>query len=110
MDVCRAHGLWLDRSELLLITEHIRQEEGTFQWGDLFRQTIEPPHDRLRRLPCPVCEQIMILDEYHEVTIDRCRGHGLWLDNGELEAIINNLRLDPTYMHGIALRLHEADL
>ena len=36
-----------------------------------------------------------------------CREHGVWLDNGELEAMINNLRLDPLFLGKIATRLWE---
>jgi Zn-finger nucleic acid-binding protein len=44
---------------------------------------------------------------YHGVIIDWCRDHGVWLDSGEMEAILNNLRLDPNYIRGVALRVSE---
>ena len=49
----------------------------------------------------------MKIESYHGVHIDWSPGEGVWLDNGELDAIINNLRLDEQYMRGIALRLND---
>jgi Zn-finger nucleic acid-binding protein len=49
----------------------------------------------------------MTLEEVSGVTIDWCKQHGVWLDSGELEAILNNLRLDPAYLRGVALRLSD---
>ena len=108
VDVCPQHGLWLDRSELLAITEAERHAMGTFVWADIFRRPVTPPSDRHRTLMCPSCDSPMRLEFYHEVTIDWCPHHGVWLDNGELDAIINNLRLDPTYLRGMALRISES--
>ena len=49
----------------------------------------------------------MTLARYADVQIDRCSEHGVWLDAGELEAIVHNLKLDPLYMGGISLRLSD---
>lgn len=108
VDVCSAHGMWLDQKELLLITEAERHEHGGFAWADLFRRPLSPPVDRARQLTCPRCAGTLKLDVYADVNIDWCEDHGVWLDNGELEAILNNLRLDPMYMRGLALRLSDA--
>lgn len=108
IEVCAAHGMWLDHTELLLITEAERYQHGTFEWADIFRRPITLPADRERRLACPVCHEILQLDLYADVTIDWCREHGVWLDNGELDAILNNLRLDPMYLRGLALRISDA--
>lgn len=110
IDVCHAHGLWLDQKELLAITEYERHKEGPFVWGDLFRRPIHPPADPQRRLPCPVCQGTMALTVYREVTLDQCAKHGVWLDNGEMDAILNNLRLDDSYLRGMALRLTDGRL
>lgn len=104
--VCARDGVWLDKGELLLITEHERfKPHGFFE--DLFRRAIVPPR-RDRQLACPVCGGTMETDDYHDVQIDRCRAHGVWLDAGEMEAILNNLRLDPAYVRGIAVRFGDA--
>lgn len=108
IDQCSAHGIWLDQKELMLITEAERHERGTFEWADLLRRPMHPPVDRARTLSCPRCDETLKLDMYADVNIDWCPDHGVWLDNGELEAILNNLRLDPMYLRGLALRLSDA--
>jgi len=108
IDVCLEHGLWLDQHELLLITEADRHERGSFEWADLFRRHVEPPRRPDRHLHCPRCEGELRLEMYADVQIDWCPKHGVWLDNGELDAIINNLRLDPMYLRGLALRISDA--
>ena len=107
VDVCKTHGLWLDKSELLTITERERHETASFLWTDLFRREQRPPVDRNRKLDCPHCSDAMKLEEYKSVMLDWCTDHGIWLDNGELEAIVNNLRLDPKFVGKVALRLWE---
>ena len=105
VDVCAAQGLWLDKEELFDITERERTTKAWVSLGALFRRLQRPGGDPHRDLDCPVCGEGMTLDRYHEVQIDQCPAHGVWLDSGELGAILHNLRLDPGYMGGIALRL-----
>jgi Zn-finger nucleic acid-binding protein len=107
IDVCDEHGIWLDQKELFQVTENERHAQGEFVWADVFRSKISPPVDHDRDLCCPACDKKMTLEKVEAVTIDWCREHGVWLDNGELKAINNNLRLDPTYFRGVALRLRE---
>jgi len=107
VDVCEAHGMWLDQTELLKITESRRHADGEWVWADLFRGRQTPSVDHSRALICPVSGNLMQIAEYKDVHIDWSPGHGVWLDNGELDAILNNLRLDPSYLRGIALRLTE---
>ena len=107
VDVCADHGLWLDRKELMLITEAERHQQGTFVWGDLFRSELTPERTPERSLSCPHCSEVMDHELYKEVEMDWCKEHGVWLDNGELEAILNNLRLDDSYLRGVRLRLWE---
>lgn len=40
---------------------------------------------------CPVCSQPLIILELHEIEIDYCTNcHGIWLDEGELEILLND--------------------
>lgn len=105
VDECPEHGIWLDKSELLSITEGERHSKPSFVLGDLFRRSQRPPVDRDRTLICPHCGKEMKIEVYEQVHIDWCTEHGVWLDNGELEAILNNLRLDPLYLGKASLRL-----
>lgn len=107
VDVCASHGIWLDKKELMLITEAARHDQGGFVWGDIFRTEETPPRDAQRALGCPHCAEPMKRELYKEVEMDWCEEHGVWLDNGELEAILNNLRLDGGYLRGVRLRLWE---
>ncbi|MHC4198503.1 MAG: TFIIB-type zinc ribbon-containing protein [Planctomycetota bacterium] len=43
------------------------------------------------RRPCPVCGETMIVESKQGVTIDACPAHGIWLDKGELPAIIRKV-------------------
>lgn len=108
VDVCSKHGVWLDRGEMLLITEGERHEVGQFSFSDLMRKAIQPQVDPERKLRCPKCQCEMSLERYQEVHLDRCEKHGIWLDTSELEALLNNLRLDPLYRRGASIRLWEA--
>ena len=107
VDVCNQHGLWLDQGEMLLISESERHKVGRFSLSDLMRQAIQPSVDPQRSLNCPQCQSEMGLEVYKEVHLDRCRTHGIWLDTGELQALLNNLRLDPLYRRGSSIRLWE---
>lgn len=108
IDVCELHGAWLDHGELVRITEVERRALGSFVWADLFRDEIRPPRDERRDLACPRCDKPMLRELYHEVLIDWCPAHGVWLDRGELAAILNNLRLDPSFLRGIRVRIADA--
>jgi Zn-finger nucleic acid-binding protein len=107
LDVCQVHGVWMDQSELLSITEIERHKPHTFQISDLWRSQERPPVDRARKLKCPKCSSPMKLEFYEGVYMDWCTGDGIWLDSGELKAILNNLRLNPIYVGKAALRLWE---
>jgi len=101
------YGVWLDKGELLTLTESIRQGAPDWTWADLFRYEQRPPVDHERSLKCPVSGEPMKVESYMGVHIDWSPKHGVWLDNGELEAIINNLRLDPQWLGKVSLRLWE---
>jgi Zn-finger nucleic acid-binding protein len=105
VDVCE-HGLWLDKTELLRITEQARREHSGWI-EDLMRDRKSAPRNDDRVLLCPVSGQKMIRQPYEGIQIDWSPGYGVWLDAGELEAIINNLRLQPSYLRRIALRLSD---
>lgn len=100
------HGIFLDRTELFRLTEAERGNASGFPWIDLFTSEIRPPVDRNRELTCPVSGEKMRIVQYKGVHID-VSSVGVWLDKGELEAILHNLKRDPAYGRGMALRLSE---
>jgi Zn-finger nucleic acid-binding protein len=105
VDVCHDHGVWMDQGALLGITEKDRHESSSFKFADLWRAEKRPPVDESRTLFCPVTGDPMKIEFYEGVHMDWSPGHGIWLDKGELGAILNNLRLTPTYAGKAALRL-----
>ena len=107
VDVCGGHGVWLDKKELFHITEDERHGVEASGWNDFFRTKVSPPVDHERVLGCPACKEEMKIERYEGVHIDWCKDHGVWLDSNELDAILNNLRLDESYVRGVALRLRD---
>ena len=103
------HGIFLDRTELFHLTEAERSSAWSFPWADLIRSKVKPPVDPDRKITCPVSGEQMRIVKYKGVHID-VSSAGVWLDAGELEAIVNNLKLDPSYGRGMALRLSELQL
>ena len=101
------YGMWLDKGEFLSITEEERHQSPSFMVSDLFRRTEKPSVDADRVLRCPICGEEMEIEKHRDVHIDWCRDHGVWLDNGEMEAFLNNLRLDSEYIGKIVTRLWE---
>ena len=102
-----AKGIWMDKGELFSITESERYQAPEWLFADLFRSVESPEVDKDRTLPCPVCQKAMELERHHEVWIDWCKDHGIWLDSGEFEAMLNNLRLDQHFLGKITTRLWE---
>lgn len=90
LDVCAScRGVWFDADELELLLEslHLPPEQ-------LFRPLEKKSAEEVRK--CSYCrrkmEKVLIGPGDGEV-IDRCRkGHGLWFDGGELDAVVNGLR------------------
>jgi Zn-finger nucleic acid-binding protein len=79
-------GIWLDAGELelLLDTDEDRERLKSF--------LIEDDSVKEKKYPCPICNKKMtkvFVGEEKKILIDQCkRNHGLWLDKGELEDVI----------------------
>jgi Zn-finger nucleic acid-binding protein len=90
IDYCLAcHGIWLDAGELEILLGGVQGKAGFL---DSFKTDISTKEPRRK---CPIClkrmRKVRVGDEGPKVLIDRCRkGHGLWLDKGELEEIISD--------------------
>jgi Zn-finger nucleic acid-binding protein len=87
IDYCLlCEGVWLDAGEL----ERLYEDETAFQNLVATGREIEKSVEKKRR--CPICGKKMDKVEVgtaDKVLYDRCpRGHGLWLDKGELDAIV----------------------
>jgi uncharacterized protein len=89
LDVCPwCHGLWFDAGELALLSEKLGRSLGVTE-GSLERAQ---PSEKLR--DCPRCDRAMdkvMLGASPRVVLDRCAGHGLWFDRGELGTLVRQL-------------------
>jgi len=86
VDWCPAcHGLWLDAGELELLAKAAGHGAGIAFDG--------PPAPSQRRCPrCPAKMEERAVAQDPPVRIEACpRGHGLWLDQGELGALVRAL-------------------
>ena len=82
-------GTWLDSGELAMITELAGVEP-----GGLTRALENKTEVSRTKRRCPRCGKklrIIHMGENPSIELDRCpRGHGLWLDAGEMEAVIRS--------------------
>ena len=85
---CR--GLWFDQGELELLGERAGRTIDTEHIG-----RVVPGDGSADKRDCPRCHRAMEslrLETEVEVHVDRCSSHGLWLDRGELGALMRLYR------------------
>jgi Zn-finger nucleic acid-binding protein len=79
-------GIWLDAGELELLLDTDEERER------FVKLLIEDDSVKEKKYPCPICNKKMekvFVGEEKKILIDKCRkNHGLWLDKGELEQVI----------------------
>ena len=112
-------GVWLDKGELYEIAVAMRRESTSLQvWMTEIKSffSAKQRHDErgegeagTRSLPCPVCGELLTHDLYRDVHIDRCKEHGVWLDHGELDLILERIRDDADFMRGMRISLFEQE-
>ncbi len=87
IDYCTScGGIWLDAGELELLLETEKER------ARLLNLLIEDSSAKEKSYRCPICNKKMkktFVGEERKILIDKCkRNHGLWLDKGELELVI----------------------
>jgi Zn-finger nucleic acid-binding protein len=87
IDHClKCKGIWLDAGELELLLGN--EEQST----NLLEQFQKDKANSEKKFKCPIClkkMQKISVGKESKILIDRCKnGHGLWFDQGELEAVI----------------------
>ena len=79
-------GAWLDAGELELLLSGAAEKDRVL--GSLGAE----PASREKKRNCPICSAKMgkvACGPDARVCVDKCaRGHGLWFDRGELEAVL----------------------
>ena len=87
VDYCLAcRGIWLDKGELELLIENSAER-------DAVCGSIRPAAGAVGpRLPCPICrrdmDQVLCGAGGAGLRLDRCGGHGMWFDRGELRDVL----------------------
>jgi Zn-finger nucleic acid-binding protein len=85
-------GIWLDAGELeSLLADDVRARQAV--------ASLVPVQDCAEnKRRCPVCRKKMVkvnAGQAGNITLlDRCPGHGLWFDRGELKQVLQNTTLD----------------
>lgn len=91
---CR--GTWLDAGEMALLLEVSGQS--TERFTDAMARATQAGRSQRR---CPLCSGrlrrlIISPDDLSKVEVDRCpKGHGIWLDHGEMEALLQRFSGEP---------------
>jgi Zn-finger nucleic acid-binding protein len=61
-------------------------------------------------LNCPACKNVMIILEHEQVEIDYCSScHGIWLDSGELELLLDEPAQAKSFLASFAKNPNPAD-
>lgn len=95
VECTRCAGLWLTPDTLDRLCDRADEEglAARVLGGPAKVGTVEP--EVVRYLPCVVCRELMLRRNFAScsgVILDLCRHHGLWLDRGELERILEFVR------------------
>lgn len=80
-------GFWLDYQSFARATNPQRLPR---TYADSKNNWHKPEVDPIQYLSCPRCGRYMNRENFSRISgivIDRCRDHGVWLDEGELERI-----------------------
>jgi hypothetical protein len=93
IDRCfRCRGIWLDSGELEFLLGA--------ETGNEYVKTIKTAVTSEKDKKCPVCSVKMakMTTCSQDIIFDRCRDHGIWFDEGELEKILSENSTDNSGM------------
>jgi Zn-finger nucleic acid-binding protein len=85
-------GLWLDPESLQKLADAREQHADVVSVLATRLPVVPATTDVVRYVPCPSCGKLMNRVNFAHssgVIIDVCRTHGLWLDRGELERLLD---------------------
>lgn len=102
-------GLWMDGPTFDFLIKRQAEIAAAAQTGPASPRDVQrgQPETRVAYLACPVCGRQMTRANYAKcsgVIFDQCLGHGVWLDDAELQQI---LAFIATGGHDLAVRLRE---
>ena len=84
-------GLWLDPAVLQTLCNDRQRHNDVIATLSARAAPRNVIADVVRYVPCPTCTKLMNRTNFAHISgviIDVCRDHGIWLDRGELEHII----------------------
>ena len=58
---------------------------------------------------CPICKRAMVVEADHGISYDVCPDHGIWLDYGELAAVISSIRSGERISRSLAIKKAKSD-
>jgi Zn-finger nucleic acid-binding protein len=88
------NGVWLEPEQLVRMTREAAVSAGPGSEGDGTQASSHP----MAYLPCVRCGQLMVRRQFRwgdratRIVLDYCGDHGVWLDGGELEAVLAHAR------------------
>lgn len=85
-------GLWLNLDALDRLTSDRDNLVATSSILAARTPLAATPADSVRYVPCPECEKLMNRTNFAHasgVILDVCKGHGVWLDRGELQRVLD---------------------
>lgn len=90
----QCEGAWYPKHSLQAITRHEKDELEQSSLAPMLESDKTEIVDLEEPVTCPVCEQQMDRFSYPlapEVELDQCTEHGMWLDDGELGTILDQV-------------------
>ena len=84
-------GLWLDPATLQTLCDDRERHADVIATLSAHAAVRSVISDTVRYVPCPQCGKLMNRTNFAHISgviLDVCRHHGVWLDRGELEHII----------------------
>ncbi len=91
-------GLWLGISSFKTLRDRVAREPSQQEVAEEGPPRLQaaPQKGKTRYRKCIVCDHLMHRRQYGKgsgVIIDTCRDHGIWFDDGELQQVIEWIRL-----------------
>ena len=83
---CACGAAWVPEAQLVEMAQSVKGALVQLPWQ---------PRQHLPR-PCPTCAQPMATGAIAQITLDRCPGHGIWFDVGELTTFLERAGELPT--------------
>ncbi len=88
MDGVEKTGMSLQAFEVEKTLEFLHELECVHSESVSPNDDIVAPGER----ECPICKKKMLVHGREGMTVDTCSEHGVWLDSGQLEAIVSKIR------------------